>query len=237
LLFDKLASAKTETLKALHAELEPLKQRSQQFDAARANLQKTQKDVDQMVSWMDERYYWADVLTELRGIMTKVEGGMKAKLRADSGIWIEQFTTAAPREAVDLNAQPGQPAEDKSEAERRAAADEMFRKRYGLTRSTRPAETATEQPIVDATGTPARKKKAGPNEVASITITFRAVSLTSVSAEANKDIVYSMLNEIKNSPLFDPDWTDPDGKGIGSEEPPGTFTFGITVGLKKPFKL
>jgi len=35
----------------------------------------------------------------------------------------------------------------------------------------------------------------------------------------------------------DPDWTDPDGKGVGAEEPPGTFTFGITVGLKRPFKL
>ena len=70
-----------------------------------------------------------------------------------------------------------------------------------------------------------------------MTITFRAVSLTSISAEANKEIVYSMLNEIKSSPLFDPDWTDPDGKGLGSEEAPGTFTFGITVGLKRPFKL
>ena len=83
----------------------------------------------------------------------------------------------------------------------------------------------------------ARKKKAGPNEVASITITFRAISLNSVSAEANKEIVYAMLNEIKSSSVFDPDWTDPDGKGLGAEEPPGTFTFGITVGLKHPFKL
>jgi hypothetical protein len=46
-----------------------------------------------------------------------------------------------------------------------------------------------------------------------------------------------MLNEIKSNPLFDPEWTDPDGKGIGSEEAPGTFTFGITVGLKRPFKM
>jgi type IV pilus assembly protein PilM len=238
LLFDKLAGAKSEALEALHAEVEPLKQKSQQFETARASLQKTQKDLDQIVTWMDERYYWADVLSELRGIMTKVEHGMKAKLRTDSGIWIEQFVSAAPRGDVDLTAQPGETVQDKSDAERRAAADEMFRKRYGLTRSAvRAADTPSEQPTVDLTGNPARKKKAGPNEVASVTITFRAVSLSSVSAEANKEIVYSMLNEIKSSPLFDPDWTDPDGKGIGAEEPPGTFTFGITVGLKKPFKL
>jgi type IV pilus assembly protein PilM len=239
LLFDKLAAAKTEALDALHREVEPLKQKSQQFDTARANLQKTQKDVDQVLSWMGERYYWPDVLSELRGIMTKVEGGMKAKFRTDTGIWIEQFISAAPRTDIDLTGQPDAGAPGPSMAEVRAAADEAFRKRYGLVRSGRPAaaEPAAEATPTFDTGSPGRKKKAGPGEVASVTITFRAVSLNSVSAEANKEIVYSMLNEIKSSPLFDPDWTDPDGKGVGAEEQPGTFTFGITVGLKRPFKL
>jgi type IV pilus assembly protein PilM len=239
LLFDKLAGAKTDALQALHAEVEPLKQKSQQFETARANLQKTQQDVDQTVSWMGERYYWADTLTELRAIMMKVETQMKTKLRTDTGIWIEQFATGEPRAEVDLAAQQAAsaaPSADAAgEAARKAAADEMFRKRYGLTRLVRNQEASPETPTLDP-GV-ARKKKAGPNEVASMTITFRAVSLNSVSAEANKEIVYSMLNEIKSSPLFDPDWTDPDGKGIGAEEPPGTFTFGITVGLKRPFKL
>ncbi len=241
LLFDKLASAKTDALEALHREVEPLKQKSQQFETARNNLAKTQKDVDQIVTWMDERYYWGDVLTELRRIAMKVESGMKTKLRTDTGVWIEQFQTAEPRPDLDLAAQAaaagGAPAPEAGDAARRAAADEAFRRRYGLTRA-RPTEPTVEATVnVDATGTPARKKKAGPNEVASMTITFRAISLSAVSAEANKEIVYSILNEIKSSPYFDPDWTDPDGKGIGAEEPPGTFTFGITVGLKHPFKL
>jgi type IV pilus assembly protein PilM len=243
LLFDKLASAKSDALQTLHTEVEPLKNKSQQFDAARSNLQKTQKDVDQMLAWMGERYYWGDVLSELRNVMIKVEGGMKAKFRTDTGIWIEQFTTAAPRiEETPAAGGGGEPGVDKSRAELQAAAAEAFRKRYGLIRSGGAPTASTEgssdgAASVDATGTPARKKKAGPGEVASMTITFRAVSLNNVSPEANKEIVYSMLNEIKASPLFDPDWTDPDGKGVGTEESPGTFTFGITVGLKHPFKL
>ena len=239
LLFDKLASAKTEALQSLHTQVEPLEKKSEQFAKARENLGKTQKEVDQMLNWMGERYYWGDVLTELRGIMTKVEGGMKAKLHTDStGIWIEQFVTAAPRAETEV-ATPGEAPAEKSRTELQAAADEAFRKRYGLrtARPTAPTETPADTSAVDATGTPARKKKALPGEVASISITFRAVSLTALSPEANKEIVYSILNEIKSSPLFDPDWTDPDGKGIGAEEPPGTFTFGITVGLKHPFKL
>jgi len=241
LLFDKLAGAKTEALNSLHAEVEPLKQKSQQFDTARANLQKTQKDLDQIVNWMGERYYWADVLTELRGIMEKVEGGMKSKLRTDTGIWIEQFVSAAPRAELDMSGQPAAdgaaPAAPSMDAARAAAA-EAFRKRYGLNMRTAAAAepAATETPTLD-TGSPARKKKAGPGEVASVTVTFRAVSLAAISPEANKEVVYAMLSEIKANPLFDADWTDPDGKGIGTEEPPGTFTFGITIGLKHPFKL
>src|SRR5215471_14726813 len=42
LLFDKLASAKNDALEALHREVEPLKAKSQQFETARGNLQKTQ---------------------------------------------------------------------------------------------------------------------------------------------------------------------------------------------------
>jgi type IV pilus assembly protein PilM len=238
LLFDKLAAAKTDALQSLHSEVEPLKLKSQQFDTARANLAKTQKDVDQMLVWMGDRYYWVDVLSELRTIMTKVEGGMKGKLRTDTGIWIEQFVSAAPRAEADATASPGEAAPERSRSEAQAAADEAFRKRYGLSRTPRQAAAPTPEAVtVDATGAPARVKKAGPGEIASISVTFRAVSMTAASPEANKEIVYSMLNEIKASPLFDADWTDPDGKGISGEEPPGTFTFGITVGLKHPFKL
>ncbi len=187
---------------------------------------------------MGDRFYWVDVLSELRGIMTKVEGGMKGKLRTDTGIWIEQFVSSAPRADADPFSNPGEASPEKSRNEVQAAADEAFRKRYGLSRTPRQAAAPTTEAVtVDATGTPARMKKAGPGEIASITVTFRAVSLTSASPEANKEIVYSMLKEIKDSPLFDPDWTDPDGKGISGEEPPGTFTFGITVGLKHPFKM
>jgi type IV pilus assembly protein PilM len=241
LLFDRLAGAKTEALEALHREVEPLKMKSQQFETARSNLQKTQKDVEQIVSWMNERYYWDDVMSELRNIMVKVQDSMRTKLRTDTGIWVEQFVSAAPRADAEMAAQPGETVSaTQANNEARAIAEEAFRKRYGLSgRSRTPAAAAPEAQTatVDATGTPARRKTAGPNEVSAITITFRAVSLSGVSPEANKEIVYSMLNEIKSSPLFDPDWTDPDGKGLGAEEPPGTFTFGITVGLKHPFKL
>jgi len=195
---------------------------------------------------MGERYYWADVLNEFRNILVKVESGMKSKLRTDTGIWIEQFITAAPR-PDDTGAASTEPAEGEvSPDAARAAAQAAFMRRYGLVMRGSGGMMANPNPqggagetSTAATPTPgtARKKKGDPNDVSSITVTFRAVSLNSVSSEANKEIVFSVLNEIKNSPLFDPDYTDPDGKGLSAEEAPGTFTFGFFVGLKRPLKL
>jgi hypothetical protein len=72
--------------------------------------------------------------------------------------------------------------------------------------------------------------------IEAITITFRAISLNSIKADANKELLYSVLNEIKSSPLFDQEGTTDMGS-IGADEAPGTFTFGIRAKLKRPFKL
>src|SRR5579863_4694152 len=85
-LFDKLAAVKQDSLDSLKKKVEPLKQKSQQFDTARANLQKTQKDVDQFAAWIQNRYYWADVLTELHGILIQVETDKSAALHTSTGV-------------------------------------------------------------------------------------------------------------------------------------------------------
>jgi hypothetical protein len=83
----------------------------------------------------------------------------------------------------------------------------------------------------------ARKPKAGDtNEVSAITITFRALSRQSVSSDANNTTAFAVRNELKNDPMFDADGTDFLGE-LSKDEPPGTFTFKMTVALKKPLKL
>ena len=132
-----------------------MKQKSEQFAKALDNLQNTKRDVGQTVTWLNERYYWPDVLSELRRIMIKVEHEEKAKYRTDTGVWVEQFMTAEPRTEADLAAQgaAGQGATDTAgEAVRRAIAEEAFRKRYGLTRSVRQEAPVEATVSVDATG-------------------------------------------------------------------------------------
>src|SRR5438270_167489 len=70
-LFSKLASAKKDAYEQIDQEVAPATAKSQRFKTALADLAKATNDVGKVVGWMDQRYYWADVLTELRTILIK----------------------------------------------------------------------------------------------------------------------------------------------------------------------
>jgi len=234
-LFDSLAKAKQGALDDLQAQIEPAKQKQAQLDKELGGLRKKRAEADQVIAWLDDRYYWGDVMGELRNVLVKVEGGMKNRFRTETGIWVDEFVTAAQR--VEEGAVAGT---DVPQSPSQAEMMEKFRQRYGLKGGGRPTAPVPAAPTPDAGGDTSglrtvKKPKGGTNEISSITIKFRAVSLK--SSEANKEIFFSVLNEIKSSPLFDPEYTEDDKKGISDEESPGTFTFGIVVGLKRPLKL
>jgi len=83
-LFEKLAGVKAEQLEKLKQEITPLKVREDKFKKAYANLKRTQQDLQQATDWVEERYYWADLLRELRSTMIRVEDVTKRKLGTDT---------------------------------------------------------------------------------------------------------------------------------------------------------
>src|SRR6266403_985771 len=65
-IFGQLAGVRNAALEDLKKEVNPQESRDAQFKTVLNNLKKTEKDVDQVVQWVGDRYYWADVLTNLR---------------------------------------------------------------------------------------------------------------------------------------------------------------------------
>jgi type IV pilus assembly protein PilM len=244
LLFKQLASAKQGALDKVHPEVENQERQAQKLTTATTDLKKTQRDVDQFVTWLNDRNYWPAVMTELRNALLTVEREKEGTLHTPTGIWIESFVTAEPR--VDTDQTGGVVPTPVTSLAADAATAEMLARRYGIRRPgvTLPAAPPppTGTTTASAEGATLKKKKADTNEVASVTITFRAVGLAAVDANADKDIYYALLDALQKSPLFDKDETNGDGN-IGAEEPltsttwPGTFTFKIAVGLKYPLKL
>jgi type IV pilus assembly protein PilM len=252
-LFDKLAGVKDVAFQDVEQKMPQAKDKSQRFSAAYAGLKKSQKDVDQIMDWMNDRYYWGEVMKQMREALIRAEGAMHTALRTDTGIWIEKFETAAPTEGDVASVVSGSPPAAASGPVSSGMTPEqqaMWNRRYGMEgRGPRPMPSAEAPPppappaapAPDGTAAPAAghaRKPAGSNEVATITLTLRAIGLNSVDASADKNTVYRVLDELRNCPMVDSDPQETrDNGSISPEEPPGTFTFGVIVRLKRPLKL
>jgi type IV pilus assembly protein PilM len=254
-LLDKLAGVKDVELQKTKAEVEPQQRRAQAFTKAFNELKRTQDQVLQLGDWMNDRYYWADVMNEMRQVLIRVEAGMKAKLRTDTGVWVEQFISAQPT----ISLPPGMTPDLPPPAGGRPMTPEMdlYMRRYGLPPGA-PAPGGAEVPMAPAMPPPVPAESAAvpppvpgeavpgmpmagasgslTNEPGTVEVVFRAVSLTKISASANTDTAFAVLNELKASSLVDAEKTRFSGN-ISADEPPGTFTFSISLKLKRPIKL
>jgi hypothetical protein len=76
--------------------------------------------------------------------------------------------------------------------------------------------------------TPDASSTSATNEISKITIVCRALLV-------DKEITYTLQNELKNSPLFDPAQTQLSTQSIPDEQT-GTFSFAVSVALKQPLK-
>jgi type IV pilus assembly protein PilM len=97
-LFEKLAQSKEAEIQNLEPKVQQIQAKSEAMKRAYSKLQATQKEADQITSWMEQRYYWGDVLNELRGALIRSEEDVRKKLsdkkpNVEAGIWIEQMTT------------------------------------------------------------------------------------------------------------------------------------------------
>jgi Tfp pilus assembly protein PilN len=99
-LFQKLAESKESAISGLEPQVEKLKAKADSFDRAYRKMQATQKEADQIATWLEQRYYWGDMLAEMRRVLIRSEEDIKKKLSAlkpgvEPGVWIEQLSMGA----------------------------------------------------------------------------------------------------------------------------------------------
>jgi hypothetical protein len=177
-------------------------------------LQLTQKEAGEITAWMEDRYYWGDVLTQLRGALIRSEDDIKKKLSAqkpgvEAGIWIEQLSSDTSLGTLSTGNSYLTP----------------------MMRGGRPPGIPGGMPPVtgaNGTGQPAAGSV--------ITLVCRAVNLSNVDPSANSEIAYAVENELKACPIFDPKTTQLTGQ-ITPDDTSGTFTFGVTITLLNSLKL
>jgi len=221
-LFSRLASDKEAQIANLTPKVTDLNRKSDAFVKANNALKDTQKQVDQISDWLQNRYYWGDVFTEFRRVLMVSEENVRAhyapqKANVQVGIWIDQLTTDSTLGgAASLRNAPGAPG---------ATGTTTGRARRPNTSSSSGVVAATAPTVAGANG-------------AVIRLTCRAVDLTFVDSAANLSVAYEVQNQLKSSPVFDPATTVLDAKGpvLDASGNP-TFTFDLAAALKTPLKL
>ncbi|MGA2853991.1 MAG: type IV pilus assembly protein PilM [Verrucomicrobiota bacterium] len=109
-LFQQLAVAKEKESDNLGPQVQAIQEKVHKMKQANDRKERARGEANQVTAWMESRYYWGDVLTELRRALMRSEdeivkkyASKYAELHPGSkgmqvGIWIEQMTmgTTAP---------------------------------------------------------------------------------------------------------------------------------------------
>jgi type IV pilus assembly protein PilM len=208
-LFQQLATRKEKESTDLEPQVAAIQDKVSKMKTANDRLLATSNQVSQITTWMEGRYYWGDVLTELRLVLIRSEDEIVKKYAEhytslhpgqkqgmEAGIWIERMTMGTP------------------------AAVGPYINPYPPTQQQQPQQTAT----------------AATTETNTITLVCRAVDLSGVDSAANNEVVYAVERQLKSAPVFDPKSVQPSAQ-ISPVDANGTFTFSITLAPQNPLKL
>lgn len=233
---NKIGEIRQKKLAEIQQPLDRLTTLSQNLDKVVAERNALKASADQMVTLSDNRYYWIQILTELRSVLLKAEAATKQSLQTpqnngtntDVGVWIVTFSPVLPNGSPFAGAGGSGGAPVFSGG---GGGGETRYSRYtgrsGGMPGGRPVPMAA--PVVAApTG----------NAIATLSLLCRGVNRQSVDLpSANADLAYAVLQYITNSPYFTEKSALGDDINIDSDAGSNTFHFSLTVQLKHPFKL
>ena len=228
----RVEAARREGLEKITAQVEPLKQLNDTLAREMENLKKVQEESTQLATWLEDQTFWADVLGELRRILIAAEEAQRVKLNSGPGtvgVWIDTLITTEPSQP----AAQASSEETPSNSANPYGMDPVLMKRYGLVPRTQPAGEGAEG-TADAGAAKKPKSSNSTNEIATVSLTLRAVNLSRIKTGANNELVFEVQNQMKASPFFDANETRFDGT-LSEEE--NTFSFPMKIKLKRPMKL
>jgi type IV pilus assembly protein PilM len=243
-LYQKLGTIKRDKVAELQPELEGLRAKDQQFKRANGNLTKQVEGARQYGEWIANRAQWPTVLREVQGALLRTEALTQREFGSETGVWIEQMSSFTAPMGGDLSAygvpgmppgmSPGIPGMAPGMNPEMASA---YAARYGERRPGMEEESYRAPMGEMPGGDPnAMGLEAATNAVGAIKLQCRGVSLSKLDPSANNKLAFAFQDELKRSPVVDAEGTKLDPQ-ITDDETTGTFSFGVTLALKRPLKL
>ncbi len=209
LLFQQLKDVKENKLATIQPQLDAARSNDQKFTSANSEFKKASDELAQIGGLIGDRYYWVDVMPELRRVLINVEDTTHKKWNADAGVWIEQFVTPIPSAQGTAGAAEGNVS----------ATVQNIVTKYTLTTPDQAAAGAAAQP--------------GSGDMAS-SIVMVCRAMKGPTDAANAELAYALLDSLKASSMVDAKTTQL-GQTILPEQ--YTFTFAVKFAFKNPLKL
>ena len=117
MFYDRMLALRRAKWDEISGKLTPLMSKEQQIKQAKLQMDTTKREGDQVSQLIDKRFFWVEVINEVRRVLIAAEGKFKGQYKKDAGLWIESFTPDVP----------GYFSEDEQVEE----FDAEFLKRYG----------------------------------------------------------------------------------------------------------
>lgn len=243
--FDKVAAARQAAIDQRSGKVTALKAKETQFKSAVRERDNTKKVLDQFTDWMQERFVWIDLVTELRGAMEKTQLAMQRPgLRP--ALWIEKMASdGMETEAAGMMFDFGE------EEVASPKMDLRMMQRYGLipkgvnlpTEGSDPDSIYPDSIYPDSSGSSSGSKDT--NNVEWINLTCRGVSWARVVPDADSVTAQTFLKLLQSSPYF----VGPETNSVATtnvthfsgqitqNDSAGTFSFDVRLKLAQPIKL
>lgn len=232
--YSKVSDARRYGLDEVKKKADPLDQFKTKLEAEEAKLKRATEESLQLGRSLEERTQWADILVELRRILKQTEDSEHQKLGVPVGLWIDTLLSTEPS----TFAQQQEAAPEAVTAQSLMRMDPRLARRYGLVPPPAAEGGGGDSPGGGGPGGPppggGSRGGNSTNEVSSIRIVVRVVSLNDT---ANNQLIYAFEREAKASPLFDPKETQLSGSMEKADATAPTFTFPLSLKLKRPIKL
>ncbi len=227
--FSQLTQEKQSAVSQLVQRAAPLESLLNQLRPEESALSSQLQEVQELTRFVHEKYFWNDILTEVRGSIVAAERETERMLGVHTGIWISEIKPDIPGldltevEEIDYYAdEPGQQQTFMMDAELMA--------RYGLLPTGE----------FGGMGGGMDDEEEDPEEglVARLNLICKGVNRIGINQNANNQLAFNLLNQLHSrTNLFDPNETELTGELTPVSRMDNTFDFEITIKLTNPLEL
>ena len=227
LFFDRVAAVNRTAQASILQELQPLQAKESTLRRHEGDIRSTTDELNAYTGWMRQRFYWPDLLTEVRTVLLATENSLE-RPGMPVGIWIERFgtnSTAGPKD-------PLLEEEEENSGMSMYKMDPALLARYGLL----PTGGGDGPRSWGSEGDEDLDAEEETSGAPTINATFRAVDLTERSGDpsANGKIAFMVQDALKLSELLDEAGTELSGEISDIDPDNSTFTFDMTIQVKPP---